>query len=246
MKSFIFLALLFACCIIATTPLTVEKKDENTAIHGRKPAIFNDIDADDVVLELLHKRDEIDDWNNAHQNNRVAGFYVCPDVRALYTVFNSLAVWEAFCRGVWYHQHPNEDRPRWSGLEYPHSIYLPDYHARQVDMGEAHGELFAFPLQPGEGAEWPGVTGSPVFGPPGDHRVLFDGSGMFAGVAIILRGEPDGERLVWCYPILEHGDRDFGATAEGNPGVDEAWIDDYSGHFLYAPDPAGGSRPPPR
>lgn len=124
-------------------------------------------------------------------------------------------------------------------------IWLPDYHARQVDIGEAQGELFAFPVQPNPGSEWPGMPGAPVSGPPGDHRVIFDEHGMFAGVAIILRGTDEGERLVWCYPMLDHGDRDVGATSEGNPGVDEAWIDDYDGHYLYAADPPFESRPPP-
>ncbi|KAI1381814.1 hypothetical protein F4677DRAFT_458211 [Hypoxylon crocopeplum] len=200
-----------------------------------------------LIGSPLEKRDEIDDWNYDHPDNRIAAWYLCPHPRVLSTVFNAMAVWQAFQRGNWYQQHPHEERPRWSGLEHPHSVWLPDYRAQRVDVGRAEGDaLLMFPLQPGPLGEWPGVEGSPVSGPPGDHRVVFDEHGMFAGVAALYTGEAQGVRLVWCYPILDYGARDVGATAEGNPGVDEAWRDEYDGrHFFYAPDPAGGSRPAP-
>ncbi|KAI1482508.1 hypothetical protein F4774DRAFT_406686 [Daldinia eschscholtzii] len=196
---------------------------------------------------LLWKRDEIDDWNSDNPDNRIAAFYVCPHQRSLFTVFNAMAVYQAFRRGTWYLAHPNEARPRWSGLEHPHSMTLQDYHAHRVDLGRASGELFMFPINPNPLGEWPGIAGSPVSGPPGDHRVVFDEHGMFAGVAVLFAGEPQGAatRLIWCYPMLEYGARDVGATAEGNPGVDEAWRDSFDGHYLFAPDPTGGSRPPP-
>ncbi|KAI2467127.1 hypothetical protein F4781DRAFT_323822 [Annulohypoxylon bovei var. microspora] len=199
-----------------------------------------------VNISSLHleKRDDIDDWNNAHPDNRIAAWFVCPDPHVLFTVFNAMAVWQAFSRGVWFAQHPNEDRPRWSGVEYPHAILLDQYHAQRVDLGLANGALSLFPLQPGPLGEWPGLPGAPATGPPGDHRVVFDEHGMFAGVVALFTGVPEGERLVWCYPMLDYGARDVGATAEGNPGVDEAWQDRYDGNYLYAPDPAGGSRPP--
>ncbi|KAI1468600.1 uncharacterized protein F4812DRAFT_458128 [Daldinia caldariorum] len=125
------------------------------------------------------------------------------------------------------------------------SEWLPDYHAVRVDLGRADGELFVFPLSPTPLGEWPGIEGSPVSGPPGDHRVVFDEHGVFAGVAALFTG--DGvTRLVWCYPMLDYGARDVGATAEGNPGVDEAWRDGFDGHYLFLQDPTRGSRPPPK
>ncbi|KAF3055685.1 hypothetical protein GL218_07116 [Daldinia childiae] len=197
-----------------------------------------------ITIPLLEKRDDIDDWNHDNPDNRIAAYYVCPHPRVLYTVFNARAVYEAFQRGAWYVAHPGELRPRWSGLEHPHSVWLPDYRAQRVDLGRAEGELFMFPLNPTPLGEWPGLSGAPVSGPPGDHRVVFDEHGMFAGVAVLFTGEPEGTRLIWCYPMLDYGARDVGATAEGNPGVDEAWQDVFDGHYLYAPDPTGGSRPP--
>lgn len=158
-----------------------------------------------------------------------------------------MAVWQAFQRGVWYNTHVNEERPRWSGIEHPHYIWLPDYRAQRVDLGRADGDLFLFPLAPNPLGEWPGLPGAPVTGPPGDHRVVFDDNNLFAGVATLYTDDPDGTVLVWCYPIHDDGPRDVGATAEGNPGVDEAWRDEYDGHhYLFGPDPMGGSRLPPR
>ncbi|KAI0117292.1 hypothetical protein F4814DRAFT_282423 [Daldinia grandis] len=197
-----------------------------------------------VSLPLIEKRDDIDDWNRNNPDNRIAAYYVCPHPRVLFTVFNARAVYQAFQRGAWYIAHQGELRPRWSGLEHPHSVWLPDYHAQRVDLGRAEGELFLFPINPNPLGEWPGIAGAPVSGPPGDHRVVFDGHGVFAGVAVLFAGEPGGTRLVWCYPMLDYGARDAGATAEGNPGVDEAWQDAFDGHYLFAPDPMGGSRPP--
>ncbi|KAI1100119.1 hypothetical protein F4804DRAFT_348808 [Jackrogersella minutella] len=206
-----------------------------------------------ALLELPHRavnfssqslkmRDEIDDWNDENIENRIAAWYLCPQPRTLYTIFNAMAVWQAFQRGVWYTQYPNEDRPRWGGIEYPHPFR---YHAPHVDLGRADGDLWVFPLQPGPLGEWPGIDGAPVSGPPGDLRVVYDEHGMFAGVAVLLAGDPEGERLVWCYPIYHDRTREVGATAEGNSGVDEALQDQYYvRHFLYGFDPIGGSRPP--
>ncbi|KAK6948492.1 hypothetical protein Daesc_010259 [Daldinia eschscholtzii] len=105
-----------------------------------------------ATLLLLWKRDEIDDWNRDNPDNRIAAFYVCPHQRSLFTVFNAMAVYQAFRRGTWYLAHPNEARPRWSGLEHPHSMLqlqtLQDYHAHRVDLGRASGELFMFPINP--------------------------------------------------------------------------------------------------
>lgn len=98
---------------------------------------------------LLEKRDDIDDWNRNNPDNRIAAvsaventpnplllstiskaqlltrmlqYYVCPHPRVLFTVFNARAVYQAFQRGAWYIAHPGELRPRWSGLEHPHSM----------------------------------------------------------------------------------------------------------------------------
>ncbi|OTA94439.1 hypothetical protein M434DRAFT_265379 [Hypoxylon sp. CO27-5] len=121
-----------------------------------------------------------------------------------------------------------------------------DYRAQRVDLGRADGHLLVFPLSPNALGEWPGLPGTPVTGPPGDHRVVFDDHGIFAGVATLYTDDPDGTRLIWCYPIHDNGAREVGATAEGNSGVDEAWMDEYDGlHYLYGPDPMGGSHPPP-
>ncbi|OTA69066.1 hypothetical protein K449DRAFT_446617 [Hypoxylon sp. EC38] len=74
--------------------------------------------------------------------------------------------------------------------------------------------------------EWPGLPGAPVTGPSGDHRVVFDDHGIFAAVATLYTDDPDGTRLIWCYPMHDSGAREVGATAEGNSGVDEAWRDE--------------------
>ncbi|KAI0135974.1 hypothetical protein F4776DRAFT_113536 [Hypoxylon sp. NC0597] len=227
----------------------LEKKvnHDNSKIVGAETSVAETLNQTGRVHFLpLEKRDEIDDWNNAHGENRIAAWYVCPNSRVLYTVFNALAVWQAFQRGVWYNTHINEERPRWSGLEYPHFIWLPDYRAQRVDLGRADGDLFVFPLAPNPLGEWPGLPGAPVSGPPGDHRMVFDEHNIFAGVATLYTEDPHGTVLVWCYPIHDDGAREAGATAEGNPGVDEAWRDEYDGqHYLYGPDPMGGSHPPP-
>ncbi|KAL7628963.1 hypothetical protein AAE478_000481 [Parahypoxylon ruwenzoriense] len=195
----------------------------------------------------LGKRDEIDNWNEDNTDNRIAQWYVCPQHGVFCTVYNARAVWEAFQRGAWYIAHPNEERPRWGGVEFPHPFWLHDYHAPAVDLGrvDLDGRLYMFPLQPGPLGEWPGIEGSPVSGPPGDHRVVFDEDGLFAGVATLYVNEAGGVSLFWCYPMFVDGQRDRGATAEGYPGVDETLEDDYDGrHYLYGPDPMGGSRPP--
>ncbi|KAI1448160.1 hypothetical protein F5Y02DRAFT_431896 [Annulohypoxylon stygium] len=195
----------------------------------------------------LEKRDEITDWNGDHQHNQIADAYVCPDEQGtLGTAFSARSVWDAFNRGLWYVMHPTEDRPRWASTEFPHTIVLQQYHAQRVDLGDADGEMYAFPLDPGPLGEWPGLPIGPVFGPPGPHRVIFDEHGVFAGVAVFFEaGWWMNDRLVWCYPIYLYGRRDNGATAEGHPGVDEAWRDLYDGfHYIYAPDPPNGSRPP--
>ncbi|KAI0890306.1 uncharacterized protein GGS22DRAFT_183653 [Annulohypoxylon maeteangense] len=192
----------------------------------------------------LEKRNEIDKWNHDHPANRIAARYVCPNPRVLFTVFDSMAVWEAFNRGVWFTQHSSEKRPRWSGIEYPHSITLEAYRARVVDLGRTDGTLYLFPLNPTSSGEWPGQSGDPGIGPPGEHRVVYCQHGIFSGVSVLFT-EPDGIRMVWCYPMLDSGPRDMGATSEGNTGVDEAWRDSYDGHhYLYAPDPTSGSHPP--
>ncbi|KAI1409159.1 hypothetical protein F5Y13DRAFT_170921 [Hypoxylon sp. FL1857] len=250
MRFYTFFVLLLPCIALAAPFFDLEKNVNhgNSKITGASETSLVTTSNQTAILHFLplEKRDEIDDWNNANPENRIATWYICPHPRVLFTVFNAMAVWQAFQRGVWYHTHRNEDRPRWSGLQYPHSIWLPNYHARRVDLGRAEGVLSLFPLAPGPLGAWPGFPGAPVSGPPGDHRVVFDENGIFAGVAALFP-DPDGERLIWCYPIDSYGTRDVGATAEGNPGVDEAWVDQYDGHhYLYAPDPLGGSRPPLR
>ncbi|KAI0852444.1 hypothetical protein F5Y00DRAFT_258288 [Daldinia vernicosa] len=253
MKLYAFLFVLFSSVVFAAPCAELHGKNYNrdhdhdvkTVAVAEDPVVeaWNRTVAV-VALPLLEKRDDIDDWNRDNPDNRIAAYYVCPHPRVLFTVFNARAVYQAFRRGAWYIAHPGELRPRWSGLEHPHSVWLPDYRAQRVDLGRAEGELFLFPVNPTPLGEWPGIAGAPVSGPPGDHRVVLDEHGMFAGVVVLFAGEPGGERLVWCYPMLEYGARDVGATAEGNPGVDEAWRDGFDGHYLFAPDPVGGSRPP--
>ncbi|XXG94359.1 hypothetical protein Hte_000613 [Hypoxylon texense] len=257
MKSLVFFAFLFARDILAAPSPMLANEDNDAAVCDLNKPTGIDANATATTTTTgagagalkLHKRDEIDDWNHAHPNNRIAGVFACPDMRRLYTVFNSHAVWDAFRRGAWYLQHPREERPRWAGLAYPHGVYLPDYHGAPRRRRRGPGRALGVPAhaQPGQRvARAPPAP--PSRAPPGDHRVLFDERGTFAGVVVVIqRGEPDGERLAWCYPLLEHGDlavRDFGATAEGFPGVDEFWVDDFDGHYLYAPDPQFGSRPP--
>ncbi|KAI1209865.1 uncharacterized protein F4807DRAFT_467398 [Annulohypoxylon truncatum] len=238
MRPYTIFALLFSHILLASPITNAHVIPQNAHAEALGPAT-------NISSLLLEKRDEIDDWNNNHPENRIAAWYICPDPRVLYTVFNAASIWQAFNRGVWFSQHTNEARPRWSGVEFPHTILLEQYRAQRVDLGRVDGEIYLFPLDPGPLGEWPGLPGSPVTGPPGQHRVVFDERGVFAGVAVLFTGEAEGVRLVWCYPMLEYGARDVGATAEGNTGVDEAWRDAYDGlHYLYAPDPAGGSRPP--
>ncbi|KAI1143076.1 hypothetical protein F5Y05DRAFT_142100 [Hypoxylon sp. FL0543] len=249
MRLYNFFIFLFPIVLLAAPFSDLEKVqyDDPKKVATVEDRLVKAMNGTGVVHFLpLEKRDEIDDWNNANQENRIAAWYVCPHPRVLYTVFNAMAVWQAFQRGVWYNQHQNEDRPHWSGLEFPHSVWLPNYRAQIVDLGRAEGGLFLFPLAPNPLGEWPGLPGAPVSGPPGNHRVVFDEHGMFAGVAALYADDPDGERLIWCYPIHSDASRDVGATAEGHPGVDEAWMDEYDGHhYLYASDPMGRSRPPP-
>ncbi|KAI1802206.1 hypothetical protein F4811DRAFT_410493 [Daldinia bambusicola] len=245
MTPYFFLVFLFQVLALAAPYMMGrENHDKATTLADSPvPEILNQTSTG--TLLFFWKRDEIDDWNRDNPDNRIAAFYVCPHPHSLFTVFNAMAVYQAFRRGAWYLTHPNEARPRWSGLEHPHSVWLPDYRATRVDLGRADGELFMFPINPTPLGEWPGLEGAPVSGPPGDHRVVFDEHGMFAGVAALFTGD-GATRLVWCYPMLEYGERDVGATAEGNPGVDEAWRDGFDGHYLFLPDPTGGSRPPPR
>ncbi|KAI1394041.1 uncharacterized protein F4822DRAFT_34603 [Hypoxylon trugodes] len=243
MDFYISFAFIFTCLALAV-PFSESEKD----IVHRKVGITKDglVEMPPYAnLTFLEKRDEIDDWNHDNPDNTIAGWYVCPDSRVLVTLFNARAVYQAFQRGVWYMRHPNEDQPRWSGREYPHTLNLDDYWAHRVDVGRADGELYMFPLAPNPLGEWPGIPGAPVSGPPGNHRVVFSEHGIFAGVATLYYGEPEGTRLVWCYPVTRYGSRDLGATHEGNPGVDEAWRDTYDGfHYLSAYDPSGGSHPP--
>ncbi|KAI1660146.1 hypothetical protein F4813DRAFT_387015 [Daldinia decipiens] len=107
---------------------------------------------------------------------------------------------------------------------------LPGCRAQRVDLGRAEGELFMFPVNPTPLGQWPGITGAPV-----DHRVTFNKHGMFAGVAVLFTGKLEGTRLAWCYSMLDYGVRDVGATAEGNPDVDEASQDVFDGHHLFVP-----------
>ncbi|KAI1096044.1 hypothetical protein F5B19DRAFT_488662 [Rostrohypoxylon terebratum] len=197
----------------------------------------------------LEKRYTITDWNNDHPNNQIADVHIPYNAHGLIcTAFTARSVWDAFNRGLWFVMHQTQDRPRWAGNQFPHTLVLQQYHARRVDLGEADGEIYVFPLNPGLLGEWPGLNMGmgPVFGPPGPHRVVFDDRGVFVGVAVMHEaGWWMDDRLVWCYPIYPSGARDSGATAEGHPGVDEAWRDTYDGfHYVYAPDPADGSRPP--
>nr|QZS37069.1 C052A protein [Hypoxylon sp. CO27-5]QZS37346.1 C052A protein [Hypoxylon sp. CO27-5] len=249
MRVYTFFIFLFPSIALAAPSSDLEKKvnHHNSKITGVETSVAKTLNQTGGFHFLpLEKRDEIDDWNDAHEENRIANWYLCPHSRILYTVFNAMAVWQAFQRGVWYNAHTNEDRPRWSGLEHPHTIWLLDYRAQRVDLGRADGHLLVFPLSPNALGEWPGLPGTPVTGPPGDHRVVFDDHGIFAGVATLYTDDPDGTRLIWCYPIHDNGAREVGATAEGNSGVDEAWMDEYDGlHYLYGPDPMGGSHPPP-
>ncbi|OTB06311.1 hypothetical protein M426DRAFT_115303 [Hypoxylon sp. CI-4A] len=192
--------------------------------------------------------DVIDSWNENNTANRIALYYVCPHPRNIATVFNAQAVWDAFMQGTDFQRRPFDERPYWNGITYPDYLYLPNYHAPIVDLGDADEfQLRMFPLNPQVAGAWPGPPGQRRRTPPGDYRVVFDTNNMFAGVAVIFTGEPGvGERLVWCYPMMDYGDRFVGATAVGYLGVDEAWRDNYDNrHYLYAPDPFGGSHPPP-
>ncbi|KAI0380101.1 hypothetical protein F5Y04DRAFT_106245 [Hypomontagnella monticulosa] len=187
--------------------------------------------------------DDIREYNRNHPNNQISDFYICPHPRVLASLFNSVAVWEAVRRGLWYLQHPSEPRPGWNGIYYPSYIDVREYFTRQVDLGETSGTLHAFPLNPRSLSEWPGFPDAPVVGPPGNHRVIFDESGRLAGVVVLWNGE-EGADFVWCYPVHDSGFRDWGATAEGVAGVDEALRDNYdSFHFLDMTDPQWGSHP---
>ncbi|KAI2618793.1 hypothetical protein GGR54DRAFT_142955 [Hypoxylon sp. NC1633] len=197
----------------------------------------------------LEKRNVVDEWNYNNPENRIAANYVCPHARVLPTVFDSITIWTAFERGYSYMQY-DDIRPRWSGLEFPHPFNLPapdyEYRTQLVDLGRAEAPFFLFPLKRTANGAWPGTTGTTsVYAPPGDHRVVFDQKGKFAGVSVLYTDDPDGVRLVWCYPMLDDGSRMVGATAEGYPGVDEGWEDQYDGHYLYEADPYGRSRTPP-
>ncbi|KAI1767235.1 hypothetical protein GGR53DRAFT_135693 [Hypoxylon sp. FL1150] len=254
MKPSIFIALLLAWGALAAPALLPVNKYKNTILGNHHPSIYNEMESascDEEASELrkrkkLQNRDNITQWNFDHQENQIAAYYTCPDMLRLYTAFDDMSVWEAFQQALWYHGRKGllaEDQPRWSGLDYPHPIWLADYHARDVDLGHCNGNLFAFPLNPGQVMPWPGIRGWPITGPPGNHRIIYDDKGLFAGVAIIYRGD-SSERLGWCYPIYADGARHLGATGDGVSGVDEAWIDSYDGHFLFAPNPAAKSNPP--
>lgn len=89
----------------------------------------------------------------------------------------------------------------------------------QIGVGEAYGNLLAFPLNPGL-LDLRFDIGAFMR----DHCVIFDDRGVFAGVAVIDRGNGEvSEEVLWCfpfpYPTVNNAVRDVGATAEGVPGV---------------------------
>ncbi|KAI1462106.1 hypothetical protein F4805DRAFT_194191 [Annulohypoxylon moriforme] len=237
MRPYTVFALLFSYVLPASNHVNAFSVPESSHVEALSRAT-------NISSPHLEKRDDIDDWNSAHPENRIAGWYVCPNPRVLATVFDAQSVWQSFNRGVWYTQHPDEPRPRWSGISYPHVIDLNLYRTRPVDLGRTLGDIYLFPLHPTPIGEWPGTEEVPGIGPPGEHRVVFCQHGVFAGVSVLFT-EPDGLSMVWCYPKLDYGPRDVGASSEGISGVDEAWRDGYDGyHYLYAPDPLDGSHPP--